>query len=67
MASINKRNGKWSVRVSFYDKFGKRHFKNKEGFNRKKRLKHGPMKLNKVNLMNPLVKLSHMLPFPTII
>ncbi|STX19316.1 site-specific integrase [Levilactobacillus brevis] len=36
MASINKRNGKWSVRVSFYDKFGKRHFKNKEGFNRKK-------------------------------
>lgn len=36
MASINKRNGKWSARVSFYDQFGKRHFKNKEGFTRKK-------------------------------
>ncbi|WP_288530236.1 tyrosine-type recombinase/integrase [uncultured Secundilactobacillus sp.] len=36
MASIKKRNGKWSVRVSFYDEFGKRHFKNKDGFLRKR-------------------------------
>ncbi|MCM2635804.1 hypothetical protein NDQ38_13665 [Lactiplantibacillus plantarum] len=31
MASINKKNGKWAVRVSYYDEFGKRHFKNKSG------------------------------------
>ncbi|VDG24189.1 tyrosine-type recombinase/integrase [Lactiplantibacillus mudanjiangensis] len=36
MASINKKNGKWQVRVSYYDEFGKRHFKNKNGFARKK-------------------------------
>ena len=36
MASITKKNGKWAVRVSFYDEFGKRHFKNKSGFPRKK-------------------------------
>ena len=35
MASINKKNGKWQVRVSYYDEFGKRHFKNKNGFSRK--------------------------------
>ncbi|MBQ0837540.1 site-specific integrase [Lactiplantibacillus pentosus] len=36
MASITKRNGKWAVRVSYYDEFGKRYFKNKSGFTRKK-------------------------------
>lgn len=36
MASITKKNGKWAVRVSYYDEFGKRHFKNKDGFSRKK-------------------------------
>ncbi|AVK60569.1 site-specific integrase [Lactobacillus sp. CBA3605] len=36
MASITKRNGKWAVRVSYYDEFGKRCFKNKSGFTRKK-------------------------------
>jgi len=35
MASINKKNGKWQVWVSYYDEFGKRHFKNKNGFSRK--------------------------------
>ncbi len=32
MASINKRNGKWSVRVSYQDQFGNRKTKNKGGF-----------------------------------
>ncbi|VDG20670.1 prophage Lp2 protein 2, integrase [Lactobacillus plantarum subsp. plantarum ST-III] [Lactiplantibacillus mudanjiangensis] len=36
MASIQKKNGKWAVRVSYYDEFGKRHFKNKNGFARKR-------------------------------
>lgn len=36
MASISKKNGKWSVRVSYYDELGNRHFKNKNGFTRKK-------------------------------
>ena len=32
MASITKLNGKWRVRVSWYDDQGKRHFKTKAGF-----------------------------------
>lgn len=32
MASITKSNGKWRVRVSWYDDQGKRHFKTKAGF-----------------------------------
>lgn len=36
MASINKKNGKWQVRVSYYDEFGKRHYRNKSGFTLKK-------------------------------
>lgn len=36
MASIKKRNGKWSVRVSYYEEFGKRTSKNKGGFTLKK-------------------------------
>jgi len=36
MVSINKKNGKWQVRVSYYDEFGKRHYRNKSGFTLKK-------------------------------
>lgn len=36
MASIKKRNGKWTARVSYYDEFGKRSSKNKGGFALKK-------------------------------
>lgn len=36
MASIKKRNGKWSARVSYYDEFGNRFSKNKGGFKLKK-------------------------------
>jgi len=36
MASISRLNGKWVARVSFYDKLGKRHYKNKAGFQLKR-------------------------------
>ncbi|WP_347786942.1 tyrosine-type recombinase/integrase [Levilactobacillus brevis] len=36
MASIKKRNGNWTARVSYYDNFGKRNTVNKGGFPRKK-------------------------------
>ncbi|MDV2576449.1 hypothetical protein RYX41_08125 [Lactiplantibacillus plantarum] len=53
MASIKKKNGKWAVRVSYYDEFGKRHFKNKSGFSRKKKLNSGQLNWNKLSLTNP--------------
>lgn len=36
MASIKKRNNKWSARVSYYDETGKRHYKSKDGFTLKR-------------------------------
>lgn len=45
MASITKKNGKWAVRVSYYDELGKRHFKNKNGFSRKKEAEQWANKL----------------------
>lgn len=45
MASIKQKNGKWAVRVSYYDEFGKRHFKNKSGFSRKKEAEQWATKL----------------------
>ena len=35
MASFTKRGNGWQARVSWVDTFGKRHFKNKQGFKTK--------------------------------
>nr|WP_262342965.1 hypothetical protein [Lactiplantibacillus plantarum] len=53
MASIKKKNGKWAVRVSYYDEFGKRHFKTRVAFLVKKKLNSGQLNWNKLSLTNP--------------
>lgn len=56
MASITKRNGKWAVRVSYYDEFGKRYFKNKSGFTRKKEAEQWATKLEQAKFDKSISK-----------